>query len=376
MNNNVSNKTSFYERHKGIFSNPTAVSIVILIGLIFMGYAFYVYYYQTTSANIQSGSSYYGKDITLYEPLFKEQVNTITDCVTMCENDIICDGITFNNNTNTCIGTKDGQIRTEAVTYSAWVKPQGEKPVISGDFTKSILVGYTNGFKVVDGKNIPNPYMLGYFCWSFNITIYDIFKNYGSWRHIFHKGTAISTGAILTYQSWENLIKDYPNQQIGLWLAPFTNNLRIAVTTTSLANKTYGSYRDAFVQECDSSGNCYITDMPGGKWVDRSKVGDGSTPNNQVTTSIEFFDQDLQNIPVNTQVNVVINFMNTVAEVYFNGNIVKVIELDGTPKHDKSNLYVMNDKTANCEISNLLFYPDAVKLADVASINSIAPAIN
>lgn len=376
MNNNVADKTSFYERHKGIFTNPTAVSIIILIGLMFMGYAFYVYYYQATSSNIQSGSSYYGKDITLYEPLFKEQVNTIADCVTMCENDIICDGITYNNNTNTCIGTKDGQIRAEPVTYSAWVKPQGEKPVISTDFKKSILVGYTKDFKVVDGKNIPNPYMLGNFCWSFNITIYDIFKNYGSWRHIFHKGTAIPTGTILTYQSWENLIKDYPNQQIGVWLAPFTNNLRIAVTTTSLANRTYGSYPDAFVQKCDTRGDCYITDMPGGKWVDRSKVGDGSTPNNQVTTSLEFFDQDLQNIPINTQLNVTINFINTVAEVYFNGNIVKVIELDGTPKNDKSNLYVMNDKTANCEISNLLFYPDTVKLADVASINAISPMTN
>ncbi len=374
MNNiDMTSKIGFYEQTKGIFSNPILVSIIVLIGMAFMGYAFYVYYYAAADSNVQANSSYYGKDITTYEPLFQESANTITDCINICQNDVICGGITYNNKTQTCVGTKDGQVRSESANYSAWVKPQGQQPTADRDFKKAILVGYTKSFRMLDGAKIMKPYMLGSFSWSFNITIYDFYKNYGSWRHIFHKGTPITSGQILTYQSWENLVQDFPNQQIGVWLAPFTNNLRIAITTTSLANRAYGEYPDAFVEKCDpAAGTCFITDMPSGKWTDTSKAGDGSNPKTQVSTNLEYLDQDLQNIPINTQLNVIVNIYNNVAEVYFNGKIVKVAQLGGTPVSDRTNLYVLNEKTANCEITNLLFYPEPLKIADVSSILELA----
>jgi hypothetical protein len=369
----LTNKTGFYQRHKGIFENPITVSLIVFIGMAFTAYAFYVYYYSAANNNIKTNSSYYCKDITLYQPIFQESANTITDCITMCQNDVTCDGMTYNNKTQICTGTKEGQIRNENADYSAWVKPIEQLASASKDFTKAVLVGYTKSFRVLDGTKIMNPYMLGNFCWSFNITIYDFYKNYGSWRHIFHKGTPITTGQILSYQSWENLIQDFPNQQIGVWLAPFTNNLRIAITTTSLANRTYGEYADAFVENCDSiSGNCFITDMPSGKWTDTSRAGDGSIPKTQISTNLEYLDQDLQNIPINTQLNITVNVHNNILEVYFNGKIVKISQLDGTPVSDKKNLYVLNEKTANCEISNLLFYPDVVKKTDITSIIALS----
>lgn len=370
-------KNVLYNRKEGIFSNTITVLIIILISMVFMGYAFYVYYYSVTDNNVRANSSYYGKDITSYQPVFQESANTITDCINMCENDITCDGMTYNNKTQICTGTKNGQLRNETTDYSAWVKPIGEPSKATKDLKKSVLVGYTKSFRAIDGTKIMNPYMLGNFCWAFNITIYDFYKNYGSWRHIFHKGTPITTGQILSYQSWENLVQDFPNQQIGVWLAPFTNNLRIALTTTSLANRTYGSHPDAFVEKCDYlTGNCYITDMPSGKWTDTSRAGDDSISNPQITTNLEYLDQDLQNIPINTELNIVVNVYNTVVEVYFNGKIVKVSQLGGTPVSDKKNLYVLNDKTANCEIKNLLFYPDVVKKEDVASIITLSSNSN
>lgn len=370
---NLNNKTSFYQSQKGIFENKITVFIIILIGLAFCGYGFYMYYFSAGNNNVKSNSSYYGKDISYYQPIFQESANTIKDCITMCENDITCNGITYNNKTQMCLGTKEGQLRNENSDYSAWVKPIGHQPTsISKDFSKAVLIGYTKSFRVLDGMKIMNPYMLGNFSWSFNLTIYDFYKNYGSWRHIFHKGTPITSGQILSYQSWENLIQDYPNQQIGVWLAPFTNNLRIAITTTSLENRTYGSYSDAFVEKCDSiSGNCFITDMPSGKWADVSRAGDGSIPKTKISTHLEYLDQDLQNIPINTLLNITINVYNTIVEVYFNGKIVKVSQLEGTPISDRKNLYVLNEKTAHCEISNLLFYPDIIKKNDLSSIMSL-----
>ena len=375
--NNLLNKSIGYEyREENIFSDFYLIGFIILLAIIFVRYT--IYYYSSKQAEIENNSSFYGEDINLYEPLFNEQANTINDCIDNCNQNIICDGITYNSNTQMCSGTKNGIIRNENANYSAWIKPPHLRVQenINKDFTKAILVGYTKTFKTINANKIHIPYEIGHFSYSFNLTIYDFYKNYGSWRHVFHKGTEIHDGKLINYQSWENLIKDFPIQTIGVWLAPFTNNLRIAVTTERLTNRNIGRYPDAFVKKCnDVTKDCYITDMPGGKWVDRSKIGDTSTANTQITSYVEFFDNDLQNIPINTQINITINFRGTNGEVYYDGKLVKVIKLDGIPstsKH-KSNLYVMNDKTFGGEINNLLYYPDSLTIVNVKDIIKLKP---
>jgi len=372
VNNKLLNKSTFYEKEpENIFTNLYLTGAIIIVALSFVGYAMYNYMNKLKEDEIKNNSSFYGEDINLYEPLFKEQVNTINECIDMCKNDIICDGITYNDKSQICSGTKNGLLRNETSNYNAWVKPQELKlfEYDKKDFTKTIIVGYTKTKTNISGLKFANPYMLGHFSYSFNLTIYDFYKNYGSWRHIFHKGTSIDDGTLVNYQSWENLVKDFPNQCIGVWLAPFTNNLRIAVTTEIETNKNNGSYNHAFVEKCNSNTkDCYITDMPGGNWVDRSRQGDNSNTTTKTITHIEFFDNDLQNIPINKNINITINFKGTNVEIYYDGKIVKVVKLDGIPKSNKSNLYVMNDKTFGGEISNLLYYPDSLSYENVNDI--------
>ena len=373
---NLLNKSSAYEyKEENVFSNIYLIVSIFVIALIFIGYAVYYYINKNNNLAITANSSYYGTDIALYEPIFQNTTTTINDCINICKNDITCDGITYNSNTQMCSGTKNGQLRNETANYSAWVKPDDYKinnNDIKKDFTKAVLVGNTTVTTTIDSVKLQNPYLIGFFAYSFNLTIYDFYKNYGSWRHIFHKGTPINRDIIIDYQSWENLVKDFPIQSIGVWLAPFTNNLRIAVTTTSLGNSNNGSYADAFIEKCNSiTGDCYITDMPGGKWVDKKRAGDNSTPNTQLNTYIEYFDSDLQNIPINKQVNITINFRGSDAEVYYDGKIIKVVKLDGTPTLTKSSLYVMNDKSFGGEINNLLYYPDALTLENIKDVISL-----
>ena len=373
---NLTNKSGFYEKQKeNIFSNVYIILLILSISLLFIGYTVYKYIKSKSNLVVLNSSSYYGTDVANYQPLFQNISNTINDCINTCKNDILCDGITYNTDTQACLGTKDGQIRNENANYNAWVKPPSDKISFDNrdkDFTKSVLVGYTKTMVVIDPKKLQNPYMLGYFSYSFNLTIYDFYKNYGSWRHVFHRGTQIVPGESLKYQSWENLIVDYPIQSIGVWLAPFTNNLRIAVTTSSLSNKSYGSHPDAFVEKCDNlTRQCYITDMPSGKWTDTSRSGDGSNPQTKIDTYIEFFDHDLQNIPINKEINITINFKGTNVETLFNGKIIKINTLDGVPTLNKSPLYVMNDLTFAGEISNLIYYPDSLLLGDIESIISL-----
>ena len=372
VNNKLLNKSTFYETEpENIFSNLYLTGIIIIVAFSFVGYAMYNYMNKLKEDEIKGSSSFYGEDVNLYEPLFKEQVNTINECITMCKNDIICDGITYNDKSQICTGIKNGLIRNENSNYNAWIKPQEFKlnEYDKKDFSKSVIVGYTKTNKNISGLKLANPYMIGYFSYSFNLTIYDFYKNYGSWRHLVHKGTEIDDGKLINYQSWENLVKDFPNQYIGIWLAPFTNNLRIAVTTEIETNKNYGSYEHAFIEKCNPKNkNCYITDMPGGNWVDRSRQGDNSTTTTKTITHIEFFDNDLQNIPINKNINITINMRGTDVEVYYDGKIVKVVKLDGIPKSNKSNLYVMNDKTFGGEISNLLYYPNSLTYENVNDI--------
>ena len=384
-NNNLLNKSKAYDtknnnkdntEHKNIFSDFYLIGFILLIGLCFIGYAIYIYKFK--SVEIQENSSFYGEDVNLYEPLFNEQLNTINDCIDTCKQNIICDGITYNSQSQMCSGTKNGLVRNENSEYSAWVKPKEFNLTEQNtkDFKKAIIVGHTKTNKVVNRMNLQNPYRIGYFSYSFNLTIYDFYKNYGSWRHVFHKGTEIEEGSIINYQSWENLVKDFPIQSIGVWLAPFTNNLRIAVTTQSETNKNTGTYTDAFVKKCnDITEECYITDMPGGKWADKTRISDDSNANIQLSDNLEFFDNDLQNIPINKEINITITFKGTDVEVYYDGKIVKVVKLDGLPIINKSNLYVMNDKTFGGEINNLIYYPDNFTLDNIKNIIELKPII-
>lgn len=365
MNNN---KTSFYGEKTRIFSNPYVIGGILLISLCFIGYVIYNNFINKTAVSIEANSSYYGKDLINYEPLFQMEAATIQDCVDACNNDITCDGITYNNNTQICVGTKNGQLRNEGSEFSAWVKPEPIAAPKDTDFKKAVLVGFTNNYRVIQATKMSNPFMLGHFAYSFNLTIKDFFKNYGYWRHIFHKGTAIDQGQVMQYQSWENLVRDIPKQMIGVWVAPFTNNLRVAITTTSIANIARGRYSDAFIQKCDSDGHCYVSDLPSGKWADTSSAGDGSIAKTRLDTYIEYVDSDLQNIPINTKINITVNVIGRIVEIYINGKIVKITELEGLPQFDKTNLYVMQDSTINGEIGNLLYYPDSLKIKDINTI--------
>ena len=379
-NINLTNQSGFYDSEsKNIFDNIYLILFLFVIGILFIGYSIYTFIISTNNSIILNNSSYYGTDILTYEYLFQDTVNTINDCITNCSNDIICDGITYDSSKNLCTGTKNGLVRSDNANLSAWVKPPSLKistANMSKDFTKTILVGFTTTKTVVDGSRLMNPYLLGTFSYSFNLTIYDFNKNYGSWRHVFHKGTAMSQGTILSYQSWENLVIDYPKQFIGVWLAPFTNNLRFAVTTNTIKNKNTGQYNDAFIQKCDNTTKqCYITDMPNSKWKSTSSLGDGSIPNQYVGTYIEYFDLDLQNIPLNTEINITVNFNGKNVDTLFNGKIRKTYKLNGLAIFDKSSLYVMNDSTFGGEITNLIYYPDALSLPEIQNIMALKAPI-
>jgi len=352
-----------------MFDNPYLIGIILLLTIVFIIYAIY-YYFTNKSLNIKKSSSYYGKDLAFYTPIFNNSVANIDDCVIQCQNDLTCDGITFNSDTSYCTGTKNGTIRSDLPILSTWVKPVANLTEHNiNNIAQTIVLGNTRTRQIIDKVKFSNPYLIGQFAYSFTLTIFDFYKNYGVWRHIFHKGSVIDTNVPLNYQSWETLSSAIPNQTIGIWIAPFTNNLRIAISTTTTQGKPSGSYPDAFVQKCNpATRNCFITDLPSGKWVDTSRISDSSVPITKITQQLEYFDHDLQNIPINTKVTFTVNIIGNYVELFMNGKITKTAMLNGVANFNNLPLYAMFDNTLNCELKNLIYYPTNLFLGDVKNI--------
>lgn len=358
---NNENLAAGYKINTDPFQYPITLTIVSLICILFISYTIYNYYSDTD--NLKIGKSFYGKDIYDYIPIFETKVNNIDECQERCIRDPSCKGVTFNNNNKMCVGSEEGVLRDEEKNFAAWVKPKDASKI---DFKTGILLSYVDKPRSVSKYKFIPPGIQGDFCFSFSITITDFYDNFGSWRHVFHKGTPMkdpdSSGYVNDYQNWENIVADYPDQCIGVWLAPYTNNMRVCFTTISNMNMKTNSHLHAFIQKCNSlTDECYITDMPGGNKDQVNMLGDGETVPPKLIKNIEYVESDLQNIPINEPVHITLNFRINNVELYINGKMVKVSSLVGVPDFNEGALYAMYPKSFKGDISKLSYYPQSIK---------------
>ena len=82
----------------------------------------------------------------------------------------------------------------------------------------------------VISKDIKKPIVENDISYSFWIYLKEFYYNFSKWKHIFHKGTNIENKQ-LDYSYWNNIETEIPEQSIGIWMHPHTNNLRICATT-------------------------------------------------------------------------------------------------------------------------------------------------
>lgn len=64
--------------------------------------------------------------------------------------------------------------------------------------------------------------------YSFWLNITDFYFNNNKWKHIFHCGTDINNK---TFDSWEDISTNIPNQYIGVWMHPNINNIRVCLNS-------------------------------------------------------------------------------------------------------------------------------------------------
>jgi hypothetical protein len=132
------------------------------------------------------------------------------------------------------------------------------------------------------------------FTWSTWIYINSLQTNAGIYKHIFSKGNSdIGQNGMIQ-----------PNNAPGLYIAPNTNALIVAMNTYNVINE-----------------EITIPDIPLNKWV-----------------------------------NVIIRCQNTTLDVYINGTIARSINLVGVPKQNYGDVYVAMNGGFDGYISNLWYY--------------------
>jgi hypothetical protein len=350
-----------------IQNHPVVVLIMVIIIISFISYGLYYYFVNKEEYNYKYGSSYYGKKLIDYIPLFQIQTNNLEECISRCENDLICTGMTYDKDIQECVGTSgEGLLRQENNNLISWVKPQTQNSKTNIDYVKSIILGYENQPTILPAIKITRPYNNVSYAFSFNLCIRDYHHNYGKWKHIFHKGTPPSSNQPLDFNSWETLILNFNNQFIGVWLAPYNNNMRIAISTIYISKTASNYYEHANVQLCNNN-ECYISDV---NKINNKNNTILSVAPQQIIKNIEFIDHDITNVPINKEYNYIINIINNNIEFYQEGKLVKSALLQGIPEYNNDNLFVLQPHSINGYIRNLAYYPSNLSLDDISKINN------
>jgi hypothetical protein len=338
-----------YGKEDNPFDNPMLLATLVIITLAFAGYGIYKYY--NTGNQVQPGKSFYGENILTYEPLFRINSEKIEPCIKQCERDSLCSGVTFNQTEQTCVGTKRGVLRSDEPDISSWVKPADYSKVT--DILAQVnspLAGYVSSYMVIksDQLSFPgNPYQ---FNWSMYMYINDFYENHGTWRHIMHKGTEPDSRQLDT-PNWEDILADFPDQSIGIWMAPYNNNIRIALTTLTT------NYIDQ-------------APLPAPHAMAQNQNMPGSGSGRRVAgyaKNVEFL--DIPHFPNKKLVHLSVNVLDNSLEVYKDGLLYKTFHLVGRPEFNKGgNLYMLKPKTLDGSLFNVTYNPRYLGIAGIKKL--------
>ena len=177
------------------------------------------------------------------------------------------------------------------------------------------------------------------FTWSVWLYISEYDNDRTKYRHVFHKGD----GTILNEDYAVNDISfnagmNFPSNSPGLYLKPWENELLIVMNTHP----------------------------------DTGSDGD-NTRADHILEKIE-----IDNIPMNNWVNVIITCKNHHLDVYINGTISKRHILTGVPKQNYGNIYIAQNPPSSAtlqgsKLSNLRYHDHALNVSQIQKLVQSGP---
>lgn len=154
------------------------------------------------------------------------------------------------------------------------------------------------------------------FTWSVWIYIDDLTYNSGKYKCVFYKGNDYAKNPEAEVQGL-----NFPNNAPGLYIAPNTNSLIVIMNTFNVINEEI----------------------------------------------------NIDNLPINNWVNVIIRCQNDTLDVYINGTIIKSHQLHGVPRQNYGDVYVAPNGGFSGYISNLWYYNYALGTSEISKLTSKGP---
>ena len=182
------------------------------------------------------------------------------------------------------------------------------------------------------------------FNYSIHVTIYieNYYNNYGTWRHIFHKGTPIEKDKVLDYKwydetnnSWDEVLADMPKQAPGLWLHPNQNTLRFVLETE------YEKEHCPFTHANPKTSLRLQAKQP--------------IELNPPKSQIQYM--DIPDIPVQTPVSLTFLINSNNVTIYYNGKMRNIYTFKGKPVLNRGPLYFHAPKSYGGELLDFYFFP-------------------
>jgi hypothetical protein len=403
------NSKSNNNNNKSSINRPV---LLILLGLIIIGgivlSAFVFYREDKETYNV--GFTYLDKDTTNLDvnPPIDKTVGNINECIDACNLDGNCSGLTFNKDTYKCTGLKDGILVKTTPNMYAWEKPKDKKTKES----QIILLTKTYQQTIVDAGRMPFPYEVYNLNFSFWLKIIDWYNSTHSyWKCVFFKSPTQhlnnKNNEIIKTSNWEDIVDQLPKQCIGVWLAPFTNNLRICVSTEKEKTKTI-SFPHPNKQICTSNSCLYTNDLSikhvdgenykehielMNKYLDENKnknkegkqnikpktqgyiviepVMDNAEDDAKKEKLMEHY--DILNIPIGEPIFISVNINKTIMELYINNKLNYIVNLEGKPICNSSKLNVKNEPTFNGNLYNISYLPYFASFKEIQNMYKIDP---
>jgi hypothetical protein len=320
------------------------IGLLFFIFLVLVGYGGYTFYNYFTSSVMMQGYSFLSDDLKNMEYLFENKDITKEDCLKECKTDYLCSGVTYDASTNACYGVKNGKLRTDDNHIYAWAKDRSYLSMKNDD---NILVSWTKDYQKLLRRQLPTPIFLNKFSVSFWFQIDNWYTNYAVWRNIFHHGSQPEENMHLT--TWGDVITKIPKQRLGLWLAPYTNNIR-CVVGTKIPFDLSSSTEHPGNQLCKGK-NCYI----------KAHHTDTKT-----YYDLEF--KDIINVDIGIPNMITIVIYDKSFNIYLNGKLVHNINLDGEPLPLNNDCFIKSPKSFDGHFMNFRYWDTSLTSGNVQQL--------
>lgn len=203
--------------------------------------------------------------------------------------------------------------------------PSNVQKMIDGMVSANLPITISQDPKVAGSQTIirSNNQLTGIeFTWSVWLYIdkSTVEQSFTKYKHIFHKGNLN-----LTSVGGNGL--NNPNNAPGLYISPKATT--DSVVTLTVAMSTFDDYNETI---------------------------------------------EIPNIPLNKWMNIIIRCKNTMLDVYVNGTIAKSVKLTGVPKQNFGDVYVTQNGGFNGNIADLLYYNNALGIADIQQLATRGPS--